>query len=157
MRHFVPIANLFQHSGPVADLAAFLTGRWAVTRTINDTQGSFEGVAEIRCREDADGGGLIWHETGHLELDGAEVEAHRTLLVVPDHDAWEVRFDDGRPFHPLDLRAGRADVVHLCGPDTYRGTYEVTGPAQFSTRWRVTGPGRDDTIATAYRKLPAGR
>lgn len=90
-------------------------------------------------------------------LDGAEVEAHRTLLVVPGDrpPAWQVNFDDGRPFHPLDLRAGRADVEHLCGPDTYRGAYEVTGPAAFTTRWHVTGPGRDDTIVTAYRKLPA--
>lgn len=64
-----------------------------------------------------------------------------------------MRFDDGRPFHPLDLRAGRADVEHLCGSDTYRGTYVVAGAEAFSTRWRVTGPGRDDAIVTAYRKL----
>lgn len=153
--HRAPLAALTPRAHPVADLAAFLTGRWSVARTINDTQGSFDGVAEIGTGNSQDS--LIWHETGELELDGAEVEAYRTLLVVPDNDAWEVRFDDGRPFHPLDLRAGRADVEHLCGPDTYRGTYLVTGAGTFCTRWHVTGPGREDVLVTAYRKLPPTR
>ena len=145
-------------SGP-ADLPSFLLGDWSLRRVINDGEGTFDGVARFT----ADGaGGVLWHETGRLALGDYAGEAHRTLSIAPDLEAgsgWQVRFDDGRPFHALDLRCGRCRVEHRCGRDVYRGVYAAE-PDRLTVRWRVTGPGRADTIASAYRRTshrPPGR
>jgi hypothetical protein len=134
---------------------AFLLGRWSLRREINDGEGAFVGDALFT----ADGtSGLRWRETGRLALGGYVGEAHRTLLIGPGprSGTWEVRFDDGRPFHPLDLRSGRWEAEHQCGPDLYRGVYATPGADRLTVRWRVTGPGRADTIVSDYRRaLPA--
>jgi hypothetical protein len=133
----------------MAVLSAFLPGAWSVHRAINDGADAFSGTATFA--PDA-GGALRWEEHGRLRLGGYDGEAHRTYLIVPDGQAWEVRFDDGRPFHALDLSAGRAEAEHLCGPDTYRGVYELGGDDAFTVVWTVTGPGRADTISSVYRR-----
>jgi hypothetical protein len=133
----------------VALLSDFLPGAWSVDRVINDGDGDFVGTAAF---EPAADGVLHWHELGRLRLNGYDGEAHRTYLLVPDRDAWAVQFDDGRPFHPLDLAGGRGEALHLCGPDTYRGVYEIVGDDRFTVTWTVTGPGRADVIASDYRR-----
>jgi hypothetical protein len=132
----------------LSDLVAFLCGEWSVRRVINDGADGFTGTASFSARGDA----LRWSERGRLRLAGYAGPARRTYLIVPDGEAWAVRFDDGRPFHPLDLRRGHAEVEHLCGPDTYRGVYDVAGADRFSVTWVVTGPGRADTIVSDYRR-----
>jgi hypothetical protein len=132
----------------LSDLAAFLGGEWAAHRVINDGTGGFAGTATFSPA----GEHLHWCERGRLHLHGYAGEARRAYLIVPDGEAWAVRFDDGRPFHGLDLRTGRAEAEHLCGPDTYRGVYEIVGDDRFTVTWTVTGPGRADTIATVYRR-----
>ena len=139
-------------------LASWLTGQWSVNRAINDHPGAFEGAATFI----ADGDGrMTWHETGRLCLDAYDGTASRTLAIVPapgvSADIWEVRFADGRFFHPLDLTTGRCDVEHLCGPDVYAGAYTVLGQDELSVLWRVRGPGRDDTIASRYQRLDTPR
>ena len=137
--------------GP-ADLPAWLIGRWSVARTINDGAGAFTGEATFTADGDRD---TVWHETGWLRLEGYRGEAHRTLLIGPglDHGTWQVRFDDGRPFHPLDIGDGRCEVRHRCGPDVYDGVYAVGGADALSVCWRVTGPGRRDAIVSDYRRV----
>ena len=129
-------------------LVAWLTGAWSVDRVINGGTGRFAGTATFEPCE----AGLSWHERGRLRLGGYDGEAHRSYLIVADGDIFQVRFDDGRPFDPLYLRSGRAEVEHLCGPDTYRGVYEIDGSDAFAVTWTVTGPGRADTIASDYRR-----
>jgi hypothetical protein len=63
-----------------------------------------------------------------------------------------VRFDDGRPFHPLVLRAARVAVAHACGEDAYEGAYVVLGPDAFDVTWRVRGPAKDQRIESRYRR-----
>jgi len=137
-------------------LASWLTGQWSVSRAINGRHGAFRGAATFIGDGD---GGVSWHETGRLLLDAYDRPASRTLAVVPapglHADTWEVRFDDGRSFHPLDLTTGRWNVEHLCGPDIYAGAYTVLGQDELSVLWRVRGPGRDDTIASRYRRRDA--
>jgi hypothetical protein len=133
----------------VAVLSEFLPGAWSVDRVINDGDGDFAGTATFAA---AAGGALTWHERGRLRIGGYDGEAHRSYLLVPDGDAWAVRFGDGRPFHPLDLAGDRGEALHLCGPDTYRGVYEVVGGDRFTITWTVTGPGRADVIASDYRR-----
>jgi hypothetical protein len=141
-----------------ADLAAFLNGVWAVRRTINAgapaaaPSGRFTGTAWFSA-------GAVprttWRETGTLTLGAYTGPAQRTLLLIPAaaSGAWRVSFEDERPFHELDLRAGRWQAEHLCGPDVYRGLYELCDEDHLTVNWHVTGPGRDDVIATDYRRL----
>ncbi len=132
------------------DLAEFLAGRWTVDRQMSegDAQGSFAGVAEF-TRE---GDGLVWDERGRLRWQRYDGEAYRRLLVVPGDGGWEVRFDDGRLFHPLDLNQQRFEAFHPCGEDRYEGTYRVVGEDELLVRWRVRGPRKDQEILSRYRR-----
>jgi hypothetical protein len=132
----------------MALLSEFLPGAWSVTRVINDDDG-FEGTATFEPEGD---GTLSWHEHGRLRLGDYDGQARRAYVIVPDGEAWQVRFDDGRPFHPLDFSDGRGEAEHRCGPDTYRGVYEILGADHFTVTWTVAGPGRADTIASDYRR-----
>ena len=134
---------------PVADLTAWLAGRWSVSRTVNGDDGAFTGTAAFA----PDGTCLRWDETGELRLGDYHGAARRSMTIHPAAGGWEVRFDDGRPFHPLSLDDGHCDVEHLCGPDVYTGRFEVHADAAFTVRWHVVGPDRDDTILTRYARL----
>lgn len=130
----------------LGDLGSWLAGEWSVQRYISGGRGTFRGRASFTPRQD---GTTRWHEAGQLVLDGHEGPASRTLTLDPDG---QVRFDDGRPFHRLDLATGRCEAEHLCAPDTYRGTFEVLDDATLIVTWRVRGPGRDDTIRSHYTR-----
>ena len=133
------------------DLADWLCGRWTVHREINDGAGSFDGSAEFSSGHDA---ARVWREAGRLRLGRHRGPAQRTLLLDPGTagGAWQVRFDDRRPFHDLDLRSGRWEAEHLCGPDTYRGLFVVGGPDRLDITWRITGPRKNDVIVSAYER-----
>jgi hypothetical protein len=130
-----------------SELVAWLAGSWAVERAVNGVPGTFVGGAEFVALAD---GTVRWHESGRLRLDGFDGRAYRTLSIVATEDGHEVRFDDERPFHHLDLSTGHTEVVHLCGPDRYRGTYACRGPGELHVCWYVTGPDRDDEISSRY-------
>jgi hypothetical protein len=124
---------------------AFLAGRWTVRRQLTDlesgTEGTFEGVAEFA----RDG---TWTETGRLRFGTYDGEARRVLRVV---DGW-VRFEDGRPFHALDLSAGTCVVEHLCNEDRYAGEYVAVGPDELRVVWLVQGPRKRQVIESVYRR-----
>jgi hypothetical protein len=138
----------------VIDPAEFLPGTWRVERELEDAglgRGRFSGRAEFA----RDGDGLSWVESGRMTLGGYDGPARRTLRVVRERDGWAVRFADGRPFHRLDLRAGRAALEHPCGEDRYRGELVVRGPDAFAVDWTVTGPGKSQRLSARYER--AGR
>jgi hypothetical protein len=124
-------------------VAAELTGRWAIERRVHDlragTSGRFQGTATIA----PDG---RWVEEGTLAFGPYRGPARRELHIV----GREVRFADGRLFHPLDLSG--APVEHLCNEDRYTGEYRLVGPDRFETTWRIAGPGKDQRIETTYRR-----
>jgi hypothetical protein len=124
-------------------VAAELAGRWAIERRVRDLRagmsGRFTGVATIA----PDG---RWVEEGTLDFGPYRGPARRELRIV----GGEVRFADGRPFHPLDL-TGRP-VEHLCGDDRYTGRFHVRGPDAFDVAWEVTGPHTHQRIESAYRR-----
>jgi hypothetical protein len=132
------------------DLVEFLAGRWTVDRTLaqGEERGAFAGVAEFS----RDGDGLVWDERGRLRFQRYDGEARRRLLVVPGAEGWEVRFDDGRLFHPLELREGDFAAYHPCGEDHYEGTYRVVGDDELLVTWRVHGPHKDQEIVSRYRR-----
>ena len=115
-------------------------------------RGHFSGRAEFA----ADGDGLRWIETGRMTIGAYDGPARRELRVVRDDDGWAVRFADGRPFHRLDLREGRAALEHPCGDDRYRGELTVRGPDAFVVAWTVTGPGKAQRLSARYERAEAG-
>jgi hypothetical protein len=133
-----------------AELDGWLRGEWEITRQINGGAGRFEGRARFTS-DPATPGVTLWHEQGWLRLGAHDGPAARTLRIEPAPDgAWQVRFADGRPFHPLELAGGSWDVTHLCGADVYRGHFEVQHDDRFTVTWRVTGPHKDDVIVSVY-------
>jgi len=132
---------------PASELVSWLAGSWAVERAVNGVPGTFVGTAEFVPLAD---GTMRWHESGRLRLDGFDGRAYRTLTIVATQAGHEVRFDDGRPFHRLDLSTGHTEVLHLCGSDRYEGTYACRRPGELQVCWHVTGPERDDEITSQY-------
>jgi hypothetical protein len=137
----------------VADPRSFLPGVWQIDREVHDalagTDGRYVGTATFA----PDGDGLSWVERGTLRLGAFEGTATRTMRIVPGPAGrWEVRFDDGRPFHPLDLRTGACPVDHPCGEDHYAGWVRAEHERLLVVSWRVTGPRKDHTILTRYTR-----
>ncbi len=62
----------------------------------------------------------------------------------------EVAFEDGRPFHDLDLSHGRWSVAHRCRDDLYRGSFEIEGRDRWTVVWRVSGPRKDQVLRSRY-------
>ena len=124
-------------------MAAELTGRWTIERRVRDlrlgTSGRFRGSATIT----PDG---RWVEEGALDFGPYHGPARRELRIV----GGEVRFADGRPFHPLDLTG--APVEHVCGEDRYVGRFHLHGQDALDVVWEVTGPHKHQRIETSYRR-----
>lgn len=129
---------------PVADVGAWLVGRWELRRTLNADDGTPLGrfTGELVVTRDAPGRATAV-ERGLLEHDGHRLEASRTLrYALHDDGTASVTFDHGGHFHDLDLRTGTTDVVHPCAPDTYRGRTEVADDDAWVQTWHVSGPAK---------------
>jgi hypothetical protein len=123
-----------------------LLGVWQLQRRLVDRRtgqfGRVSGWLELTLV----GGVVHWLELGELEWDGRSFEVTRELHIVRAGDGWEVRFTDGRAFHPW--RPG-ALVEHPCRADLYRGLVSVdVGHQRLRVLWDVTGPGKDQRIVT---------
>jgi hypothetical protein len=136
------------------NLIALLSGRWSVRRRLLDLRSGREGDFTGTASFEPEGGRLRWAETGRMRFGGHEGPAERRLSIVRGPDGWTVEFEDGRPFHPLDLATGACAVEHRCGDDLYAGEYRLLGPDALDVRWRVTGPRKDQEILTTYRRGP---
>lgn len=141
---------------PVADPRRFLPGVWRIDRRIHDARNRQDGTYVGTATFLLEGDGLRWTERGELRLGDFVGLGTREMSVVPGRDAgsapWEVRFDDGRPFHPLDLRDGACPVDHPCGEDHYSGWVRVEGHDLLVVSWRVVGPAKDHAILTRYTR-----
>ena len=153
----VPVDDHTAPGPEPAGLAAWLRGAWVVTRMINGGAGHFEGSARF-APDPAAPAVTIWEEHGRLRFAGHEGPAARTLRIeAAGGGGWMVRFADDRPFHSLDLSSGSAEVTHHCGEDVYRGRYEIEDAERFTVTWRVTGPHKDDVIASVYDRAAGAR
>lgn len=143
---------------PVPDVLAHLSGRWRVLRSVRDlangAQGEFSGTTVFSPSDD---GGLLHREIGTFVWQGVPRPAERTLrfLPGPTPGTADVRFADGRPFHDLDLTAGRWRTTHPCVADLYRGEFAVYDEDRWRTTWRVGGPAKDQLLVTEYTRAPA--
>jgi hypothetical protein len=101
---------------------------------------------------------LRYHERGTLHLGGQAVPATRTLIFRVAGPRARVSFDDGRPFHDLDLGTGTDEVDHPCGSDHYHGRFVVLDADTWQHEWEVTGPRKDHVIRTVLtRRGPDAR
>ena len=101
-----------------------------------------------------DAGGLRYAEAGVLRLAAYEGTATRRYLYhFPAPHRALVAFEDGRPFHALDLRRGAWAVAHACGKDMYRATFRVLGSDGWIARWHITGPHKDHLVVSHYRRV----
>jgi hypothetical protein len=86
------------------------------------------------------------------ERGGGAVRGRDTAAQRGRPARWQVEFDDGRPFHPLDLSGGACPVDHPCGPDHYAGWVRVEAEDLLVVSWRVVGPAKDHTILSRYTR-----
>jgi hypothetical protein len=137
----------------VPDVLGYLEGSWRVERTVRDLDsgrtGVFTGGATF-TRQHPDGA-LLHAESGDFTWDGVTRPAHRAHRFEPGPDGTAfVRFADGRPFHPLDLRTGRWTAEHPCAADRYRGEFDVLTPDRWRVVWTVTGPAKRLVLSTVH-------
>jgi hypothetical protein len=146
-----PTTVLVMHL-PVPDLASFLVGPWCTVRRIADRRsgatGRFKGGATFTPTPN----GLRYDERGTLVHGSFRGETTRTYrFVFSRHPAIaDVRFDDGRLFHTLDLSSGITDVEHDCGSDRYRGRCRLLGRSSWTLVWKIEGPRKQMLIGTHY-------
>lgn len=111
-------------------------------------QGRMTGEVEWR----ADNGGFEQLEQGELRLGaGPKLRAERRYFWREDGAAFEVFFDDGRPFHRF--TAAEPYAEHACAPDHYSVRYELFNWPDWRSIWRVTGPRKDAVIESHFRPL----
>lgn len=137
-----------------ADTLAYLLGGWSVDRVLvapgSGYRGTFTGEAEF-CPEPG-GTGAAYHEQGRLRWPTYDGPASRRLRYALTGDgALTVRFADGRPFHILELRGGRASYVHPCGDDVYIGILTVVDEDEWRQVWRVAAE-QELEIRTRFRR-----
>jgi hypothetical protein len=124
-----------------------LLGTWDLSRSIDDRLTGRRSRVEGRLSLEAVSPDRVqWLEEGRWHQAGGDVDVRRGLWLVRDEDtqAWWVRFEDDRDFHPWTPGAA---VVHPCGADTYRGVVLGT-PLRWTVEWDVTGPAKDYLMTT---------
>jgi hypothetical protein len=136
--------------------AQYLTGSWLVVRVIHDrrllSMTAWTGTAVFSPSDD----GVHYVEEGTLELDGTTLATSRSYIYRPKSARnMDVFFDDGRPFHDLDLSSGEWFPEHFCGDDVYSGEFYVVDDNTLTIIWNVTGPTKDVRIeSTLTRSRP---
>jgi hypothetical protein len=122
-----------------------LLGSWWLRRRLLDRRLGEHGGVVGTLTLASHGSEVRWLERGELCWQGRRVPVFRELRLTEDEDGWQVRFADGRAFHPW-----RLDQVvhHPCRDDLYCGLIRATRE-RLRTLWDVTGPGKDQRILTS--------
>lgn len=140
--------------GTPGEVFGQLAGHWTLDRDI-EGEATFDGTASFSPHDSA----LRYLETGWMRLRGGTVfAARRGYLFGALAAGFEVRFDDAGAalFHRIELVevAGLllGEAVHLCGEDRYRSRYAFAADGGFTVRHIVTGPRKDYTIRSRFRR-----
>ncbi len=132
-------------------------GAWRLTRRIEDRLAGHTGHLEGLAQFTRDADGLLHRETGTLRLPGQpEMQAERRYLWRGAGTLVEILFDDGRLFHVFDPANPRPRAEHWCDADSYAVRYDFTAWPDWSSEWQVTGPRKDYTMFSAYRRDTSG-
>lgn len=97
---------------------------------------------------------LDFLESGELRLDGSEqsLSVERRLVHHATEAGIDVRFAHGGRYVTLDLAGGSCVAQHPCKADTYLITVYFDDPDTWTEHWQVTGPTKDYTATTRYRR-----
>jgi hypothetical protein len=139
----------------VADLRTYLSGSWRIDRRFDDRRHALDGTMLGEAQFSPNGDALLYREGGAVSFgsyQGAAEQKHR--YDFPDEASRaSVFFDDGRPFHELDLSNGTTLVSHACGDDLYQGRFIALTDERWESRWTVVGPRKDQRISTLYTRI----
>ena len=137
----------------ILDLKAFLQGTWRLSRTIEDRRAGQRGRLDGQAVFAPQGEGLVYRERGLLRLGAFEDPAERVYRYgFSRPQRAEVAFEDGSPFHSLELSESGWWVEHRCRNDLYRGLFRLAAPGAWEAVWLVTGPRKDHRLVTRYNR-----
>ena len=127
-------------------------GHWHLSRRIDHSQepsADFNGRAVLSKAK----GGLWYREDGQLQISGhGPISAQRQFLWIKNPGRVMVLFDDGRPFHQIDLASTLSKDRHHCDPDIYDVEYDFTDWPDWTCVWWVKGPRKDYVMTSLYSR-----
>ena len=132
-------------------------GRWTIQREIIDdranSRGRLEGYANFQMLDGWELPTMLYEERGELSLGSTgPIQAERRYLwQLHDNDSVHVLFEDGRPFHEINLSQTMPYATHFCDPDVYDVSYDLRDWPAWTCAWRVRGPRKDYRMETRYR------
>lgn len=142
-------------------LLNFLQGEWSITKhiTIIDTNQQIikaNGLASF-CALENNSNRIVYTEnltlryclTQNLGL------GHQSYIYTYDlrKDSVATYFTDGRMFYSLDLAGNSATGTYQCIDDLYMAKYHFVNQTSFELTYSITGPKKNYSIKSAYRKL----
>ncbi len=134
-------------------LMAFV-GRWSLDRNVTHFDGALGKMSGHLQIDTAGADRAIYTEDGVLTLGtGEPLRATRRYLWRAAPSAIDVSFEDGRPFHRIDLSGPRPATVHLCDPDRYAVAYDFANWPVWTARWEVEGPNKGYVMTTTYAPM----
>lgn len=127
-----------------------MLGEWTFAREVDDRRsGRTHRVIGTARFSRATPDRIDWVEEGTMGAGASATPIAAMRSVVRGAaGSWGVDFADGRPFHAW---SWGEDLVHDCAPDLYRGVMRSDGDG-WAMRWVSTGPEKDYTIDTVYRR-----
>ena len=132
---------------------ADFAGTWHLARKIEhvrEPSAVFAGKASL----DPVKGGYWYREDGQLRIEGhAGFTAERRYLWIEDGTRVKVLFEDGRPFHHIDLSQHAPGDTHHCDPDIYEVHYDFAWWPRWSCVWWVRGPRKDYVMTSEYQRF----
>lgn len=133
--------------------ATDFAGDWTLARTIDDRfgdqQNTFDGKALLHGVANT----LLYQESGQMRLStGAVLNANRAYHWQFDQSEVIVTFSDGRDFHRFVPWGQTNGTDHPCGDDFYRVAYDFSCWPHWTATWHVTGPRKDYTMVSTYRR-----
>ncbi len=137
----------------VRNLGEYLAGDWHLERSIVDRRQSIHGDLAGMATFTRIPEGLDFIEEGTFRFGAHAGPASRRYkyVLLSDTDA-EIRFTDETHFCHVNLSTGVCRATHLCGRDTYVGTFTARSATSLDVEWQVSGPRKDATIRSHYRR-----
>lgn len=141
------------------ELFNILPGKWQYSRKVTNNQDpSLSGEGYGKCEFVSVGeNDLLYAETGVFKThNGGQLKTFNSYFYVfnATNNSLEKHFVNdtntkGKLFYIL---SDDKTASHLCGQDTYKAIYEVSGHSEFIITYSVAGPRKDYLLRTLFTK-----